>query len=531
MDVFQAALSESRTHFTQLDEDMRDRQAIADRVLECYRTNDLLRIMVERKLDLTIGESVTVDPRPDWRALGVDEADAIRWSEAVKCAFDAYAHCPENWISANRQESLTGLVRGSERTRYLTGESLTLREWRPSPLGFNTCFQQANPRRLATPPGTQSGKIYHGIEFDRYSAPTAYHFQYARPDQRRSFGNKRSQRITKYNRFGWLQVFHSFQSVMPEYPRGISPYCAILPKLEQRDQASRAILDKEILAATIALIISSDDDPEKIAEMMAEVERSLSDRSEASDDPEFEKAKSEILQTMLKGRKERMGGSVWLQLFGGEEATSVQSNQQTGNTAEFLAGYTKPIANGAGLSYEMATGDFKGLNFSGGQLSTGLTEFSIGVERKSFTHRTIKLMYRAFLDEFILVRNRDSLLNGIPYGGINREHYARCSIPGVRRVSVDPLKDKKTAVLALSGGLASRSEIIAASGGNFNDTVEARTKDALSMLDAVESAAQTRSITMSQADKFQILVRAIMQERVDIDFTQDEPEASDAGTV
>lgn len=515
----------------QLTEDMQDRQDIADRVFECYRTNDLMRMLVERWLDLTIGPQITVEPRPDWRALGMDDRkEADKWSARVKCDFEALATSPDRWVSANRQYSLTGLVRASGLMRKITGESFVTREFRSSPLGLSTCFQLVNPARVIASRNslmTTGSRVFQGIEFDRYGAARAYHIQHADPTQKRNFGRKKTQIVPKFNRFGWRQVFHIFDPLMPEYPRGISPYCALLPRIEQRDQLIKTDLDRRILAASIAFVITSDDTPENIAHMMADVERAAA----GADGPiegdaatlDHETKKREFLKELLDSRKKRMAGSVWLQLYDGETMTDVQSNQQIATTENALRDVTGMISNGVGLSYETGTGDFRGINFSAGQLSAGMTEFGTAIERKMHEHHLVELMYRSFLHEW-MVRNPGELLNGVPFfgpqNGLNRERYARIEIPGVRRVSADPLKDRKTSALSVATGLEARSNIVAANGGNYSDLIEARTQDAQIVLDSIDQISKAKGLPLSDTDRVQILLRMILTEKVGVDWEE-----------
>lgn len=516
---FETAVALWTADLDRLNEDLCEKNALEARIDDLYRNNDLMRALVDKDVDAEIGSSVKLQARPDWEGLGVTKQEASDWSKKVENEFHAWADSPENWITADRSMNFTQLCRSGTRMRRMAGETFASREWRGSPLGIKTCFQLVSPHRIKNPSGNRNlNRVFHGIELDRYGAAMAYHVQTAKGDQKRSFGNKTTKRVPKYNQ-GWLQMCHIWEPMKPEYPRGISPYSAILVMMKQRERAGRAILDKEIIAATYALAITSNEDPESVASMLAGGDSKSSGMKLATEDEEdvgFAAQRDEILETIRNSRLQQIAGSQWLHLFDGESAQVLQSSQQSQTTEEFLKGYSKMILSGAGMSYELASGDFKGVNFSAANMSLGIFEYSVNIRRRVYGHRLPQFCYRAFLDEMIL-RERIPLLGGVDYWAKGaKEKYARCSFTGVRQIHADPFKTARTNNLKLTNGTGARSQFVNENGDDFDDLMTARSDDAVRLLQAVRTAAQCVGVELNPAEEKKILIDAVATAKVDV---------------
>lgn len=509
-----------RAEIKQLENDLRAKEQIEARVIDLYRNNDLMRGLVEKMVDTVIGNKVILQAIPDYEGLNVSREDALEWAKIVEREFHNYVDSPENWVSADRSMNFTQMCRQAYRSKIFTGEITASREWRASPLGYKTCFNVFSPSRIKTP--SQNTTAWFGIELDRYGEAKAYHVEKAQTlNDNQTYGQRESQKILKRNKYGWLQLVHIYEPFLPEYPRGISRLACVLKKMKQLDRFHEADLDKAIITTAYVFAITSDEDPETVADILAGVGGGSNDLSLSgdSDTPADKKAhRDEIYNDMLKSRFVEFTGGNIMHLFQGEDIKTVAPPNTITTSDEFAKGHTKSVANGMGISYELGTGDFKGISFSGGQLSLGIYEHSAKIERELYAYKFATMVYRAWLDE-AMDKGTVPTLGSADYWP-NRDKYAKCMFTGARRVHVDPVKASRSNQINLKNGTTSRTDIINENGGDIESVAINRSHEARTMVESIESTAQSMGLELNDSAKLQILTEYITGQSIAV---PDEP--------
>jgi lambda family phage portal protein len=509
VDEFDKSIMLWKVDINQLENDLKSKEKIEARLYDLYRNNSLFRGMIEKQVDAVVGSRVSVQCLPEYEALGATREQAMAWQKIVEGEFHRYAYSPENWISSDRSMDLTQLIRVAYRSKLMTGEIFASREWRTSPIGYNTCFNVFSSHRVKSPKNSgKDEKVFHGIEFDEFGAAVAYHIEEAKPNQKRSFSNKQLKRVTKYSSFNWLQLFHLYEPLLPEYPRGISRAAASLIKIKQLDRYQEADLDKNIIAANYVMNITSDEDPESVADMLSgagSVSRTSADF--ALDEagalpPEIQAERDRVLKQISQRFVELHGGHI-MHSFKGETVQILQPPVASQTSADYAKGYAKDIANGLGVSYALGTGDFQGLSFSGGQMDLGIYEHSANIERRLYPYKLVSLIFRAWLDE-AMSRGTVPLLNDQPYFP-NREAYSRNEATGAKRVHVDPLKIANSRSKDLASGTTSRTLIANENGTDLEAVIMDRANEAELYIDAIETVANARGIKMTDEAKLKII--------------------------
>lgn len=517
VDEFDKAIIAWKADLAQLEADLRAKDRIEARVYDLYRNSALMRGLIEKQVDTIVGSKVSLQALPDYAYLGATRQQAMAWQGIVEAEFHRYADSPENWISADRSMNLTEMLRVLARTYIMTGEMFSSREWRVSPIGYNTCFSVFSPHRVKSPSTAQvNERVFFGIEFDEYAAATAYHIEEAAPGQKRSFGRKTINRIEKYSSWNWLQLFHVYEPLLPEYPRGISRLAAVLKNVKQHDRYSEADLDKNIIAANYVMAITSDEDPESVADMLSGAAQAPGfDAAFATGDttlPADVAAERERILKQISQRYVELTGGHILHLFKGEGASILQAPVASQTSADYAKGHVKQIANGMGISYELGSGDFQGLNFSAGQMSLGIYEHSAGITRQLFVYKMARYFFRAWLDE-AMTRGMLPLLGDKPYFP-NREAYARCEFTGAKKVHVDPVKSANANAKNLASGITSRTGIANVEGVDFEKVVMERSTEADLLLGAIEAVAETRGLQLSPEAKLKIITDIVATQTV-----------------
>lgn len=532
---FDKAIMLWRAELNQLDKDLKAKDTIEARVHDLYRNNDLMRGLVEKQVDTVVGSKVMLQALPDYEGLGVSREDAIFWAKVVESEFHNYVHSPENWISADRSMDFTQMCRQVERSKIFTGEVFASREWRGSPLGYNTCFQVISSNRVKSPKNFTRNRVFHGVELDRYGAAMAYHIEQSNPAQLPGIYDRQIKRFSKYNRFGWMQLFHIYEPFLPEYPRGISRLSVVLKKMKQLERFHEADLDKAIITTNYVFAITSDEDPESVADMLSGANAAKSNEfaMQAGGDElprEIADKRQEILEQITSRYIETTGGQI-AHLFKGEDMKTVAPPNTIQTSADFAKGHTKSVANGMGMSYELGTGDFDGISFSGGQMSLGIYEHSAGIERELYVHKFAKLVFRSWLDEAIdkgrvpLLKREDG--SEVDYWP-NRDRVTRCKFTGAKRVYIDPVKEAKANQIRLANGTTSRTDIVNENGGDIEGIIINRSNEAELIVNAVDETIKKHDGNMTAEAKAKIITDVVATSTVttpDDGVIDDEPES------
>lgn len=513
-----------KAEIANLEDDLKSKEQIEARIFDLYRNNDLMRGLVEKMVDTVVGSKVLLQSMPDYEALGVGRDEALRWQKIVEREFHHYVDSPDNWISADRSMDFTQLCRQAYRSKIFTGEITASLEWRYSqPEGYKTCINLFSPNRIKTPP--QTTDAFFGIELDNYGGAIAYHIEKTNLDTKDSlYRQKEFKRVLKRNKYGYLQLIHIFEPLLPEYPRGISRLACVLKKMKQLDRYHEADLDKAIITTAYVFAITSDEDPETVAEILSGVSQakekyeSLALGGGDSNIPADLLAKRDSIRNRILEERwvEVTGGNI-MHLFSGEDIKTVAPPNTITSSAEFAKGHTRNIANGIGISYELGSGDFEGVNYSGGQLSLGIYEHSANIERKLYAHKFATLVFRAWLDEAI-DKGKVPLLGGVDYWS-NRDKYSKCTFTGVKRVHVDPLKAANAHAKSLASGTTTRTDIVQENGGDMDSIAINRSYEASLMLKTIESVAAEQGIKLTDEFKLNILADYITGRMVDLSGT------------
>lgn len=522
-----------RVDMNNLEKDLSAKDKIEARAYDLYRNNELMHALVEKQVDALVGSHVTLMSQPDWEALGVTQAEGMAWAARVETEYHTYAHSPDNWISADRSMDLTQMLRSAARSLIMTGEIFSSREWLKSPVTYNTCFQLVSSGRVKTPKNYRDGAVFYGIEFNDYGEALAYHIETAKLGyQKRNFGQKEIKRYTRRNDFNWLQIYHIYEPIIPEYPRGISRLACIIKPLVQRGRYIEADLDKNIIAANYVMAITSNESPESVADMLSGAESAGSSdfaiAGGAALPPEVAAKRQEILDSITQRVVELTGGHM-MHLFDGESAEILQAPNAGQTSGDYAATIARHIANGAGMSYAYATGDFKGLSFSAGQMDLGIYEHGANIQRQLYVYKLARLWFRTWLDEAML-KGTVPLLGGKEYWP-NREAYSRCDHSGAKRVHIDPLKKANADRVGLANGTTSRTAIANETGTDLAQIINDRSNEAAAIVKAIVDAAEKQGLTLSDEAKLKIIIDVVGTSSVETPDTVVEIEDNGDGNV
>ena len=275
--------------------------------------------------------------------------------------------------------------------------------------------------------------VMAGIEFDTTGRRVAYHMYREHP------GEFLAQRpySGELIRVPAAEILHLFVRQRPGQVRGAPRLASVLARLHSLDQYEDAELVRKRVAALLAgFVIPGVDEggtplvggtPDAEGYQVAALEPGLMQVLPAGADIKF------------------------------SEPTEVG-----GSYDPFMTWNLRAAAAGAGVTYEQATGDLSGVNFS--SIRAGLLEFRRGIEQ--FQHNTpIYQMNRPIWREWLEQAALAGVIDIDAYMADKRAHRTVEWIPQ-GWPWVDPEKDQKASVRAVRSGFTSRSAIVAAQGGD-----------------------------------------------------------------
>ena len=318
-------------------------------------------------------------------------------------------------------------LRNMERSRFVNGEAVAL--MRTDRRG-RLRLQQLPPEQLDRTVNRElpdGGRIIAGVETDATDAIVAYHILHDAPDLAFAM-------IGPAQRVPADDVIHVFEAKFPGQRRGISELTPVLAPLHELEKFQDALIAR---AGTAALFGGFVVDPNGSA------------FGDASKPPDSELSlEPGAMRILPPGADIRF------------------PNMPDNADAPALLRYRqRDICSGVGIPYELATGDLSATNYSSAKLGLEAYKRRIKALRASLL---VPKMFEPIYRRWVLLEILSGRLHA-PDFFRDPEPYFRVSFLFPEWAALDPLKDTQADVLALSAGLRSRAEIIAARGRDVQD--------------------------------------------------------------
>lgn len=262
-------------------------------------------------------------------------------------------------------------------------------------------------------PLSNGNRASQGVEFDLRGKRVAYWLFQDHPGSLTNYALARSVRVPAEF------VAHIFRPERPEQARGVTWFAPVIMRLRDLADYSDAQLMRQKIAACFAAFIEMQD-PGGAGK--------FGEQQDGQAHP-VERLAPGMIRRMAIGEKITFGSPPQVEGFG--DYTSVNLHE---------------IAAGLGMSYEALTGDLKGVNFSSGRM--GWLEFQRSVVTWQNHIMIPQLCHRIgtwTLEAAAVV------MSGRDRGG------ATIAWTPPRREMIDPTREVPASIMAIRGGLASRS--------------------------------------------------------------------------
>lgn len=264
-------------------------------------------------------------------------------------------------------------------------------------------------------------QMFSGIEVDSEGRRVAYHLWLQHPGDQAVY-----KPVMKSVRVLAVNVIHVFEKERPGQLRGVPRLSSVILALRDLNEYNEALLVKKKIEACFAAFVTSDEENRVITP------GSNAESGTNADGSSY----SRRIETLSPGMIEYLKPGETVE-FGGPSSTA--------GVGEFEAGHQRAVAMGAGLTYEILTGDLSRVNFS--SMRAGRQEFKSLIEQ---------FRWLVFVPTFC-ERVQDWFEEAAYTSGRVRTRGYEFTWTPPRWEYVNPLDDVKTDTNELAAGLSSWS--------------------------------------------------------------------------
>ncbi|TDB43334.1 phage portal protein [Photorhabdus luminescens] len=432
------------------------RDRIVSRVRDLARNDGWASGAITRVLDNAIGANFRPIIKPDYRMLALmtgnkafDATWADEYGKVVEAHWRSWANDPGRYCDVERKQTVSQMLRLGFRHKLLDGDALAVLQYRTDRLGlgkgrYATTIQIVDPDRLSNP--QQNFDMPHirgGVEIDDDGAPTFYHIREAHIGDWWSGAKTMTwERIPRETAWGRPHVVHDYDHERGAQHRGNGILTPVVQRLKMLIKYDQSELEAAILNAIFGAYIESPYDP-------ALVEAALGE----SEDENLGAYQQGRVEFHNDRRLSLQNGARIPIMYPGEKITTVNAARPHSNFEGFESAALRNIAAATGLSTQQVTQDWSDVNYSSARsamleawktLTRRRADFSIGFAQPILT---------AFIEEIHDIEDLP-LPTGAPDFLEARAAYCRAQWMGPGRGWVDPVAEKKGAILGMDAGLS-----------------------------------------------------------------------------
>lgn len=347
-------------------------QDAAARAIEGFQNSGFLTRILEVEVGSVVGSGLRFSSRPDIEALGWTPEYGQKWARAAERAFRAYCRNPLEVDAAGRM-NFDKMQQVAYASYKAYGEILALTPvLKRNGTMYRSKVAMIPPARLSQDTDLYRG-IIQGVKVDEWGFAQGYVLR--KYDQLTGWADVD---IDAYDRDGRPNILHIFDGALST-TRGISPMAPVLKIIRQVDQYADATLTSAMIQTIFAATIKTNIGGVAAFDgLMTERDTANGTKSwEPFDIGSFTDAKSAWYDAANIDLSQH--GRI-AQLFPGDEFEFTQANHPGQQYDQFMGWLMREVAAGSGVTYESATGDFRGATYS--SIRMGGAQEWLGVTRK-----------------------------------------------------------------------------------------------------------------------------------------------------
>jgi lambda family phage portal protein len=323
----------------------------AARSVDGIHNSGFLTKILETETGSVVGTGLRWLSRPDPISLNWTPEDASKWARMVEKRFRAWGQNPAE-CDASGKMTFDKMQQAAFASYKCFGEILAMQPLirRPGSLRLGRVLMLPPTRLSHLSNGTN---IVQGVKVDDWGFPQEYTI--------RKFSallGWQEQQFAANDRDGRPQVLHIFDSALAT-TRGISPMANILKVVRQVDQYADATLTSALIQTIFAAVIKTNITGQGAFD-------GLMTKQDGKGTGMFD------LEDFAEAQRQWYDGSSIdltqhgriAQLFPNDELTFTEAKQPGQQYDAFMGWLMREVAAGCGVTYESATGDYRGATYS-----------------------------------------------------------------------------------------------------------------------------------------------------------------------
>ena len=440
-----------------------ERQTLSDRARHIVRNESEAATAVRKSVGMAIGSGWKLQSRPDAQALGITSDQARTLAKKIERVFSSWATDPRFLCDARRQTDFGGLLRlmfGQCRTVGEFGAVMQLRNNVPNG-ALQTCVNVIDTDRISNPHGKQNTECHRdGFDLDEYGAWYQCHLRRAHiGDFSLSYGQHIWDVIPRESDYGRPIMIYGNSMDRPEQTRGLSPFAPLIETFAMKSKMRRAELQTALINAMMGAFVRSSFDPQAMAQALG-FEQTFGSQVQGWQD---------IRKTYYDNNPAEWEGTRIPVLAPGDSVDLNIAPRQASAFKDFTAILEQGIAGHLDVFVGQINGNYNGLNYSTLRGAFNEVWNSVTVQRSDFRAQAVQPIFLCVLDEAEDRGDFDDLGFSLPPLWDNISAWSRSDWIGPSRGSIDPEKEAKADLIAVRGGLNTRTNALAARGQDIED--------------------------------------------------------------
>jgi lambda family phage portal protein len=420
---------------------------LRERSRDRVRNDPVARSMTNSMVTYLVGNGFRPKLRLNHEELGISKEHAKRLTQQAKGIYEDFCRHSDagNRQTFAQQQALVVaqvLMNGDVFVRPLMIQDRRVRS------RFELKLDIIEGDQVDTPIGLVKPNLHIGVEFGKRHQPIGYWVADDHPGSDGLGGRtapRKFRRIAAHAPTGRPNILHVYNVERPKQKRGVPILAPVLDKLKDRGDLNEAVLVAAQVGACFAAFIKSNDP-------WGSLDANTTTDTKGTDQPEEELSPGTITRLGLN-----------------EDVTFANPNQPLAALEPFLRSITREItAGGVDLPYEIAMGDFTGLNYSGARAAFLHAFKTFSTRHTWLVPGFCQPVWQMVLEEAWLKGDFDALDFSDRPEAWTRTHWQP---PG--QGWVDPQKEVMAWEKGLELGITTRQAIISTtSGEDFEDITE-----------------------------------------------------------
>lgn len=456
---------------------LRDAGVVRARARDLERNHPYARQAVRASRLGVIGKRLRYSCRPDFRFLGIDQEEAIRWGQEWERIWESYAH-PTGasvHLDAGRRMNFTAFMALAHDRDFTDGEHLITAEWDDN-RKWKTCFQAIDVDRLSNPNGyPDSARRKGGVELDDLSAPLGYHIRNAHPGDH-ALLDARASAITwsfvaRETPWGRPVAQHVYEVQRAGQTRGMSEFASVIAAMKMGAEYTETALQAAILQASYAAVLQSQQNYKDALEVIdvtpPDTDGNVPSVADlALDNLEAASAYYDQMQLRFNGAKIPV-------LWPNEELKLLTPGQSATSLGEFQKQATKSYAAGTGTDPIQVSQDYSEVNYSSAKMSVATNYRNYESRRERLIAQAAMPMVAAVFEEAIF-SGAFKLPKGISPADFfaARDALIRGTFLTQGAPNLDPVKEAQALAQEIGLGTATLMDAAAEKGLDYIDLLD-----------------------------------------------------------